>query len=112
MRGKVSKEELAESAVYKIQRIMQKARGADRYQIDKCLMDISVEKYWVVIERTGKVFCDCPGFLRQRFPDREHKHVKIALDYRERGEPEDAKYRIYGAGANNTIEYIQQGGVT
>ena len=77
------------------------------YQITKEIMGVEMDSYWVQLRGRGDVYCNCPGFERQKFPKMEHKHVKIAEDYSARGEPEGARYKIHGAGAQNTIEVLK-----
>lgn len=102
---KPTKDEVLSYTTYTIFRTGVKTRHT--YQLTKMVMGVELEEYWVELKNDGGVFCNCPGFLRQKFPAKEHKHVKIALDYRERGEPEDALYRIHGTGANAKIERIK-----
>ena len=77
------------------------------YQINKVIMGVEVDKYWVQLNSRDSVWCDCPGFRRQTFPKMEHKHVKIAVDFSERDEPIDAVYRIFGTGAKAQIQFIK-----
>ncbi len=103
-KGDMTKEERLEATTYTIFRT-----GSDRqrhYQIDKCIMGVSIEKYWVQLKGREGFWCDCPGFRRQNFPKIEHKHVKIAMDFSQRGEPRDAEYRIHGTGAKTEIEVL------
>ena len=84
--------------------------GSDRlrhYQINKCVMGVEIDKYWVQLKGSRQVYCDCMGFQRQQFPKIEHKHVKIALNFSERGEPRGAEYRIHGTGAKAQLEVIK-----
>jgi hypothetical protein len=76
------------------------------YQVVKLICGVETDTYWVQLNGRGKCYCNCPGFGRQNFPPMEHKHVKIALDYYERGEPEGALYFIEGTGAKTTIQYL------
>lgn len=76
------------------------------YQINKCFMGQPMDNFWVELKGSREVFCNCQGFARQRFPKIEHKHVKIAMDFAERGEPENAEYRIHGTGAKTEIEVV------
>jgi hypothetical protein len=97
-------EEAREAAVYSIWRTGNKHRRV--YQINKMMLDIMLDQYWVELRGHKKVHCDCMGFQRQSFPAIEHKHIKIAMDFAERGEPVNAKYRIHGTGAKTEIEYL------
>lgn len=76
------------------------------YQLNKLVCGVEVEKYWVQLDGRGRFWCDCPGFRRQKFPAIDHKHVKIAVDFSERGEPLKALYKIHGTGATSEIEYL------
>ena len=75
------------------------------YQIDKLIMGVKTDDYWVQL-RGNKVYCNCPGFNRQSFPAIDHKHVKLAQDFFDRGEPVGAHYRIHGTGAKAQIEFL------
>ncbi len=75
------------------------------YQINKLVIGVVMDNYWVQL-KSREVYCNCPGFQRQNFPKIEHKHVKIAQDFHDRGEPANALYKIHGTGAKNTIEYL------
>ena len=77
-----------------------------QYQVEKRIMGVKIEEYWVQLKGHKEVHCTCPGFARQRFPKIEHKHVKLAMDFYERNEPKNAEYRIHGTGANTEIEVL------
>lgn len=76
------------------------------YQVNKMRLGVRLDEYWVQL-RGNNVFCNCPGFRRQNFPKIDHKHVKIAQDFSDRGEPVDAEYKIVGTGAEAQIEVIK-----
>lgn len=92
-----------------------KANGAHMYDVRRFL-DYDFEKWYSVTLMPGDedegvsdiIWCDCTGFKIQKFPHIDHKHIKLVLDYQERGEPMWAKYRIQGTGAVTAIEFIQQ----
>lgn len=96
--------ELIEMTTYTIWRTGDKCRR--HYQLNKMVMGVVVDEYWVELKHRT-VYCNCPGFQRQQFPKIEHKHVKIAQDFHDRGEPMDAIYKIHGTGAKATIERIK-----
>ena len=100
----MTKEEIAEAAYYTIFRTGNSNKR--HYQVNKMIMGVEQEKYWVQLNGRDSCFCDCPGFRRQSFAKMEHKHIKIALDYSARGEPKDATYRITGTGVKAQIRYI------
>lgn len=50
--------------------------------------------YDVTIYPTGRVHCGCLGFLRQKAPPEEHKHVKLVQRFIEDGEPMGAQYSL------------------
>lgn len=78
-----------------------------RYQVNKRIAHVDTgERYWVELKGRDEFYCDCPGFRIQTFPKVEHKHVKIAMDFNERGEPDKALYKIHGTGAKTEIEYL------
>ena len=83
--------------------------GATRkrtYQINKLVIGVVVDNYWVELKGRGQFYCGCLGFRRQSYPAIDHKHIKIAMDFSERGEPINALYKIEGTGGNTTIEYL------
>ena len=73
------------------------------YQVEKRFMGVIVDAYMVQLNGRGKFECTCPGFYRQNFPKVEHKHVQIAIDFSEAGEPNNLEYRIQGTGAKAQI---------
>jgi len=77
------------------------------YQINKIIMGVTVDRYWVQLKGSKECYCDCMGFRRQNFPHMEHKHVKVAMDFHDRGEPKDAEYRIHGTGSKTEVEFLQ-----
>ena len=79
-----------------------------KFQINKLVMGVKTDDYWVSLLGRDRFDCSCPGFAMQKYPPIEHKHVKLALDFWERGEPENAQYMIHGTGANAQIEYLGQ----
>jgi len=99
-----TKAELIEMTTYTIFRTGSAMQR--HYQINKMVMGVAVDEYWVQLMGRDTVYCNCPGFQRQRFPKMEHKHIKIAQDFSVRGEPKDALYKIHGTGATTTIEYL------
>ncbi len=102
--GKEQDEETRDATCYTIFRTgNSKLR---HYQINKEIMGVDVDKYWVQLKGSKECWCDCPGFKRQKFPKMEHKHVKIAMDFSLRGEPTGAHYTITGTGAKTTVEYL------
>ena len=98
-----------EATTYRIQQW-----GNNSYQIDKLVIGVEVEQYQLTIKSEGRatldLWCNCPGFRIQQFPKIEHKHIKIALDYQERGEPSWAEYKLHGTGKKATIEFIGSSG--
>jgi len=80
--------------------VVQKREG-DHYNINKVRKDDPkkiLDSYGLTIKRkkdgTWDLWCDCMGFRRQNYPKIEHKHVRIIIDYLERGQPEWAEYSI------------------
>lgn len=110
-RGKPTQAETQEAAVYRIF-VNKHASGEQsktHYTIEKRIMDTPVELYAVTIKSEGRadlqLWCDCPGFRVQKYPKIDHKHIKIAMDYQSRGQPEWAEYRILG---KNKIRFIRE----
>jgi hypothetical protein len=100
----MNKKEIEEATTYHIFRTGNNHQR--HYQIDKLVMGVKVENYWVQLKGSKECYCDCPGFRRQSFAKMEHKHIKMAIDFSERGEPKDAEYRIVGTGAKSIIKYV------
>jgi len=76
------------------------------YQVNKLTIGVEVENYWVELKGRQQFYCNCPGFRRQSYPAIDHKHIKIAMDFSDRGEPQHALYKIIGTGGKTTIEYL------
>lgn len=93
-----------EEYVYRIKRVG--GPHERKYRIDKTILDIHAETYYVRL-KGNSVECSCPGFARQKYPAIDHKHVQIAQDFHEVGEPNNAEYRIDGVGANATIRRVR-----
>ena len=104
-RGEMTTSEVAETVTYTVFRTGDMRHR--HYQINKMVMGVKVDDYWVQLSSRDSVSCSCPGFRRQNFPPMEHKHIKLAQNYSERGEPIKAEYRIHGAGANAIIEVVK-----
>ncbi len=100
-----TKAELIEMTTYSIWRTG--SRYQRHYQINKLVMGVEVESYWTQLKGNSSVYCNCPGFQRQSFPKIDHKHVKIAQDFHDRGEPADALYKIHGTGGTTTLEVLK-----
>ena len=107
----LSDEEKREATTYLIQKAFGKSDIKGVYRIGKMVMGVEVDNYHVTIKETtgglSNLWCDCPGFRNQQFPKIEHKHVKIALAYREQGEPEQAVYTINGTGKTAKIRFLR-----
>ena len=98
-----------EATVYRIEKAFGKTLGV--YRISKRVIDVEVDSYHASIKKdpaTGQLeyWCDCPGFRMQKYPQWEHKHIRMALDYRQvLGEPEYADYKFTGSGRHTTIRH-------
>lgn len=91
-----------------------KKYGNHTYYIAKEVCGIEVESYQITIDPSrntengdGALWCNCPGFRIQKFPQAQHKHIKIGFDYRKRGEPEWALYRMNGTGSKAKIHFVE-----
>ena len=93
-----------EATVYRVQEDF--GRGSGVYRIAKRTIDVEVEVYHVQIGK-DTVWCDCPGFRRQKFDVEQHKHIRAARDYISRGSPEYIDYRFLGAGKNTQIKFVR-----
>ena len=104
---KEDKEELIRSHVYVIERDF--GKHSNTFRLSKRLMTVEVDNYHVTLgDVPSKHWCTCPGMARQQFPREEHKHVKIAVDFVDRG-LEMASYRLEGTGRAAEIVFIGEG---
>ncbi len=94
-------EETIAATLYRIKRLTNTS-----YNIQKLVCGVEMEDYHVDIKR-DEFWCNCPGFRIQQFPKIDHKHIKVALDFQSRGEPEWAEYRMTGTGAKAVIKFIR-----
>ncbi len=105
----MTKEQDKETIAATLYRI--KKFGKNTYHIQKLVCAVEMEDYQITIGGVGvnqtNLWCNCPGFRIQQFPKIQHKHIKIGLDYRERGEPDWAEYRMTGTGKNAVIKFIK-----
>ena len=101
---KEQQEEIIGATTYTIFRTG--SRNKRHYQVDKMVMGVKLDTYWVQLNGRDEVYCDCPGFRRQGFAKIEHKHIKIAVDFSYRNEPANAIYKIEGTGAKAQIHFI------
>ncbi len=90
-----------ESTIYRVQEDL----GGKAYRVAKRILDVEMEVYHVTI-RDDVVWCDCPGFRRQKFAKMKHKHVRAVLDYIARGKPYYANYLFIGVGKHTKIRWI------
>ncbi len=77
------------------------------YSIGKIICEIEVDCYHVTLGTPDALWCDCPGFRRQTYDKQQHKHVVLAFDFRERGEPEGAVYTIEGTGRTAKVIFLR-----
>ncbi len=52
--------------------------------------------YQVTLYGDGKLWCDCMGFTRQKYPKAEHKHILLVHLYKSLGEPDGQQFVIEG----------------
>lgn len=70
------------------------------FTITKTLRGAFCEEYQVQLteriddEGNRIVWCNCPGFLMQKYAKVDHKHVKLAIDFVDRGEMPNAVYKL------------------
>jgi len=96
--------EVQDATVYRVQQ-----HGPYKvFKVSKLVIDVEVEVYYVTYDEKGgqEPFCDCPGFVRQKFDKAKHKHVRVVADYVKRGRPKYADYKFRGAGANTKISFV------
>jgi len=109
---KADREKLERATRYRVQ----KAFGAtgDVYEVRRFVSEEPAGLYHVTLNLDGDshiIWCDCPGFKRQKYAHMEHKHIKLVLHFQalERADkiapPAYATYRIKGTGANATIHH-------
>lgn len=100
--------ETQEMTIYRVQKDF--GRGSDVYRVTKLVIGVPTDVYHVTHPHIGvnrEPFCDCPGFIRQKFDKDRHKHVRIVRDYISRGEPTYADYRFIGAGKSTKIRFLE-----
>jgi len=100
-----------ELTLYVIEKAFGKVKGV--YRISKQVLDHEVDAYHVTVKLEGddttvQLWCDCQGFRRQKFPQLEHKHIRIALHYQSIGEPTKAIYRLKGVGQATKVQFIKE----
>lgn len=105
-------DEKREATAYRVQKDF--GIRSNVYRIDKLVMGVEVDNYHVTVEfapgmqaRIASLWCDCPGFRNQHFAQAEHKHVKLVLDYLERGAPGWAEYTLIGTGQKAKIKFLR-----
>jgi len=99
-------QEVQDATVYRVQQ-----HGPYKvFKVSKLVIDVEVEVYYVTYDEKGEQepFCDCPGFVRQKFAKDKHKHVRVVADYVKRGRPRYADYKFRGTGANTKIRFVGQ----
>jgi len=107
--NKEEKQQVQDATVYRIEKAFGKVKGV--YRVSKRVIDEEVNAYHVTVKPSNNesvpldLWCDCPGFRRQKFPQIEHKHVRMALHYQSIGEPVHADYKFTGTGRNTIIQY-------
>jgi len=102
---KLTAKELQAVTRYRVQKDF--ARGFDIYRVSKMVMDVETEYYHVTLKDNAEPFCDCPGFIRQKFDLSKHKHVRVVRDYISRGSPTWCDYRFKGAGKETKIRFLE-----
>jgi len=100
----ISKKEIQDSTIYRVQRDLGQM---GIFRVSKRIMDVDVESYHVTLKENTPVFCDCPGFVRQKFNPEKHKHIRVVKDYLARGAPAWADYRFRGAGKDTKIRFLE-----
>ncbi len=88
-------------------------KKSNAYKITKLQMGVELDNYHCSVRYIDElegaaVWCDCPGFRRQKFDKMQHKHIMLVLDYQKRGEPTSATYTIIGTGRNAKIKFLRQ----
>lgn len=100
-----------EATVYRVEEDFGKRSGI--YRLSKRTLDVELDVYHVTYKpATGDdeahIWCDCPGFKRQKFAHDRHKHVRAVKDFIKRGSPKHAEYRFIGAGKNTKIKFVRK----
>ncbi len=54
------------------------------------------DTYQVTLYADGKIWCDCMGFTRQKYPKPEHKHIRLVHLYKSLGSPIGQAFVIKG----------------
>ena len=97
-----------EATVYRVERDL--GPHGSVYRVAKRTLDVEVDVYHVTYKEAlngdAEVWCDCPGFRRQKFAKEKHKHVRAVKDYLKRGKPDYADYAFRGVGKHTKIRFI------
>lgn len=101
---KLTAKELQAATTYRVEKDL--AKGFDIYRVSKRVLDEEVEFYHVTLKEGAEPFCDCPGFVRQKFDRNKHKHVRVVRDYISRGSPTWCDYKFKGAGKDTKIRFL------
>lgn len=85
---------------------VQEDLGGRAYRVVKRVMDVETDIYHVTI-KDDDIWCDCPGFRRQKFALERHKHIRVVRDYIKRGCPTWAEYNFRGSGKTTKIKFAR-----
>ncbi len=98
-----SKKELEREATIYV--VCQQTFGiSGNYYIHKLVDDESKDTYSVTLHDNNKgMFCNCPGFVIQKYAKIDHKHIQMVLAYKAAGEPSSVSYRL---GKGNKVIHV------
>lgn len=67
--------------------------------------------YDVILPGSGRhsLYCNCPGFWRQKAAKEEHKHIRLVKLFVELGEPAGAVFEIDPTGSPTMIGNLLEG---
>ena len=86
----VSQQTLGITGFYYIQKLMNEEK-TDLYRVTKFE---STEK---------KMWCDCPGFVIQKYAKIDHKHIQMVMAYQKLGSPASVIYKL---GPKNQVIHV------
>ena len=70
-----------------------------------------LEQYDVTVPQVStadKVFCNCMGFRRQNYDKKDHKHIRLVIEFIKHLEPAGRVYRLDGPSHNVSVIVVKE----
>ena len=95
-----------EAVTYVVTHISKMGTPSQTFRITKNVMDVPQETYDVTIKGNEEkdVWCTCMGFVRQTYDKRQHKHVRLIMDWQLRGSPPATEHRYHMIGSGKDVK--------